>query len=130
MPTLIREPKEDLVYANPLVTGFGISDHSVENPEMVMGKSVIPPKGRNYRHYHINGDLAMFKIKGRDKLLIGPDHEIEELDFVEGDFVYIPRGEIHGAYNTLDEPGLLVFCYIGVNNIEELQKIYVEQPPG
>ncbi|MBT3992248.1 MAG: cupin domain-containing protein [Rhodospirillaceae bacterium] len=126
---IVREPREDLQYAPSLVTGFGINDETVENAGMVMGTSIMPPGGRNYRHYHVNGDLSMYKIKGRDKLLIGPDDDLQELDFVEGDFVYIPRGEIHGAYNTLDEPGFLVFCYTGINNVKELQKVYVEEPP-
>jgi len=29
----------------------------------------------------------------------------------------------------LDEPGFLVFCYTGINNVEELVKVYVEEPP-
>tara|TARA_B100000315_G_scaffold241582_1_gene262593 strand:- start:6196 stop:6594 length:399 start_codon:yes stop_codon:yes gene_type:complete len=126
---LVREPREDLEYAPSLVTGFGINDETVKDAGMVMGTSIMPPGGRNYRHHHVNGDLAMYKIKGHDKLLIGPDDDLQEMDFKEGDFVYIPRGEIHGAYNTLDTPGFLVFCYTGINNVEELVKVYAEELP-
>tara|TARA_B100002003_G_scaffold59962_1_gene55407 strand:- start:140 stop:334 length:195 start_codon:yes stop_codon:yes gene_type:complete len=58
-----------------------------------------------------------------------PDHDITEASFGEGNFKYIPPGEIHGAYNFLDELGFLVFCYTGINNVKELEKVYIEQPP-
>jgi len=125
---LIRAPVEDKIYAEPLITGFGINSDTVENPGLVMGTSIMPPGGRNRRHYHVNADVAMYKIKGHDTLLIGPDHQIEEMDFNEGDFVYIPKGEIHGAINIDNKEGFLVFCYTGINSAEEGIKIYVDPP--
>ena len=126
---IIKAPVEDIEYADPLITGFGINGETVDNPGMVMGSSIMPPGGWNRRHYHVNADVAMYKIKGHDKLLIGPDHQIEELDFKAGDFVFIPKGEIHGAINIDNEEGLLVFCYPGINSHAEGIKVYVE-PPG
>jgi uncharacterized RmlC-like cupin family protein len=128
MARVIRTPREDMVYAEPLVTGVGIDNKTVPKVRMVMGTSIMPPGERNRRHYHVNADLGMFKIKGHDRLLIGPDHEMQEMDFKDGDFVYIPKGEIHGAINLDHQRGLLVLCYVGVGSVEETQKIYVEPP--
>jgi len=49
----------------------------------------------------------MYKIEGHDRMLIGPDYDIQEMDFQKGDFIYIPRGEIHGAINLDNKQGLL-----------------------
>ena len=128
---IIREPQEDRVYAAPLITGFGINDQTVENPSMVMGISTMPPGGWNRRHYHTNAAVGMYKIEGHDRMLIGPDYDIQEMDFQEGDFIYIPRGEIHGAINLDNKQGLLVFCYvIAGGSLEEIKKgkVYVEPP--
>jgi len=125
---IIRSPKEDRQYAQPLITGIGINQDTVENPGMFMGSSIMPPGSRNRRHYHANTDVAMYKIKGHDMLLIGPDHDIQEMEFKEGDFLYIPKGEIHGAYNVDNKEGFLVFCYPGISSGEEGVKIYVEPP--
>ncbi|MFC1909438.1 cupin domain-containing protein [Chloroflexota bacterium] len=129
---IIKEPQEDKVYAAPLITGFGINSETVENPDMVLGTSIMPPGGWNRRHYHTNADVAMYKIKGHDRMSIGPDHEMQEMDFQEGDFIYIPRGEIHGAINLDNKEGFLVFCYVGAGgSLEEIKKgkIYVVPEP-
>ncbi len=123
---VIRIPQKDIQYAEPLITGFGINSQTVEHPGFIMGTSTMPPAGWNRRHYHSNVDLAMFKIRGHDRMMIGPDGAIEEMDFQAGDFIYIPRGEIHGAINLDNQEGLLVLCYVGVDNPEEIHKEYVE----
>jgi len=123
---VIRAPIEDKAYALPLITGIGINGETIDNPGFTMGTSIMPPGGWNRRHYHVNADVAMYKIKGHDKMMIGPDHDIQEMDFKAGDFIYIPAGEIHGAVNLDNEEGFLVFCYPGINTVEEGIKVYVE----
>ena len=44
-----------------------------------------------------------------------------------GDFVHVPRGEIHGTENVSDtEEAQLVFCYPGVPDKEAAETIFVE----
>ena len=128
---VIRAPVEDKAYALPLITGFGINNETIDNPGFIIGTSIMPPGGWNRRHYHTNAAVGMYKIEGHDRMLIGPDYDIQEMDFQEGDFIYIPRGEIHGAINLDNKQGLLVFCYvIAGGSLEEIKKgkVYVEPP--
>ena len=125
---IIRVPRKDLKYAEPLITGFGINSDTIEHPGFIMGTSTMPPGGWNRRHYHSNVDVAMFKIKGHDLMSIGPDDNLVKMDFKEGDFIYIPKGEIHGSINLDNQEGFLVLCYVGVENNADINKIYVDPP--
>jgi len=131
MATIIRKEglKENKTYEPPLVIGFGINNKTVEVPKMVMGHTVLPPGRRNRRHYHVNCNVGVYRIKGRARLLLGPGHEQEEFEVGPGDFVFIPAGEIHAAMNLSDKESTeVVFCYVGVNSIEEANTIFVELP--
>ena len=94
-----------------------------------MGYNMIPPGARNQRHYHVNTAAGQHVVKGRLRMFIGPDHDMKEIDVEEGDFVYVPRGEIHGLMNLSDtEPAELVATYCDVGSVEESGTIYVEPP--
>jgi uncharacterized RmlC-like cupin family protein len=125
---LIRTPTEDKLYAAPLILRVGIDSRTVGNVSMVMGTAMMPPGARGRRHYNVNADLGMYKVKGHERLLVGPDHEMQEMDFAEGDFAYVPKGEIHGSINLDDQPGAVLFCYVGVGGLEDTGRIYIEPP--
>ncbi len=57
------------------LTRIGISGETTENPGFLMGNFSIPPGGKIRRHFNVNADLAMYKVKGQGRLLVGPDHE-------------------------------------------------------
>ena len=106
---------------------YGIEDKTVENPKMTMQHSVIPPGDRNQRHYHINCDAGMYIIKGRLKIFLGPDHEMEEAIVEAGDFAFVPAGVIHGLMNLSDtEEAELVATYSGVKSKEEAGVVLME----
>ncbi len=128
MSTNVRDYKDNPDCAAPAITRIGISGETVETPGFVMGKFSIPPRGRTRRHFNVNADLAMYKVKGRGRLLVGPDHQLEELDFSGEDFAYVHKGEIYCFENTGDEPDFVIFSYIGVNSIEEAQEVFIEPP--
>jgi uncharacterized RmlC-like cupin family protein len=108
---------------------FGIYDKTVADPKMVMGHTIGPPGERGRRHYHTNCSVGMYRIKGRTRYFVGPDDDIKEIDIGPGDFLFIPRGEIHGSLNLSEtEPVELVFCYIGVNSPEEAKTVFAEPP--
>ncbi len=130
MVTIIRF-KDLLANTNaepPCEIFYGITKETVPNANLVMGHTRSGPDMQNQRHYHPRSGAGQCKIKGNDTNLCGPDHDITEVSFGEGNFNYIPPGEIYGTYILLDEPGLLVFCYTDINNVKEVGKVYIEQP--
>ena len=126
MSTIVRDYTENSDIAPPAVTRVGISDEIIENPGFVMGNFSVPPKVKTRRHFNVNADLAMYKVRGHGRLLVGPDHQLEEMDFSAEDFAYIHKGEIYCFENLGDEDDFVIFTYIGVNNIEEAQEVYIE----
>ena len=128
MSTISRDYTDNLDCAVPATTRIGISDQIVENPGFVMVNFSIPPKGRTRRHFNVNADLAMYKVRGQGRLLVGPDHQLEEMDFSAEDFAYVHKGEIYCFENVGDESDFVIFTYIGVSNIEEAQEVYIEPP--
>ena len=116
-------------YEVPLRGQDGICSRTVENPRQTVAHVIIPPGGRNQRHYHVNCDAAGYIIKGRVKMFFGPDHEMEELIAEGGDFFYYPQGVIHGLINLSDtEPVELVSTYSGIGGKEEAGTMFVEPP--
>jgi uncharacterized RmlC-like cupin family protein len=118
----------DLKYEPPLSIGKGIESATVGVPiKMSMARVVIPPGGRNQRHYHINTDTGFHLLKGRLKWILGPDHEMEEVIVEAGDFVYVPRGEIHGLINLSNtEPAEAVATANSAGSTEEGGTMYIE----
>ena len=131
MKVKVIRPKDvniDLVYEPPLVIGKGLDSESVGMPiKMTMGHVIIPPGGRNQRHYHVRTDAGMHILKGRLKMFFGPDHEMEEVVVEAGDFIFTPRGEIHGLMNLSDtEEAELVSSYNSVGSKEEAETVFIE----
>lgn len=131
MIKVIRPPetKKDKRYQPPLTVGWGIDKKTVPGVKNTMAKSIVPPGGRNQRHFHISTDALWYILKGRLKIFYGPDHELKEAVIEAGDFVYIPHGEIHGLINlSNEETAELIAVYGGVGSKEEAQIVYIEKP--
>jgi quercetin dioxygenase-like cupin family protein len=120
----------DTSYEPPLVIGFGIDSRTIDRPPVAMGKTVVPAGGRNQAHLHAKSDACMFIISGSLRMFFGDPRTGEEREVQiahAGDFVHIPRGEIHGLENVSDtEEAHLVFCYPGVPDKEGAETIFVE----
>lgn len=115
---------KDLKYEPPLIIAFGVDD-KIGSKTITMGRTIIPPKGRNQRHYHIC-DATFFIIKGRLRLFMGKDKN--EHQARAGQFVYIPAGVIHGLENMSDTDNAeLVFTYGNCPNKEAAKTIFVEK---
>ena len=123
-----KDAQIDKAFEPPVVPYMGINSKSVGNPiKMTMAKSIVPPGGRNQRHYHVATDAGMYVLKGRFKYFLGPDHEMQEVIAEEGDFVFVPRGEIHGFMNlSKTESAEVIATYDDVGTLEESQTIFVE----
>jgi quercetin dioxygenase-like cupin family protein len=130
MASIIRagDYTADTSYEPPLVIGFGIDSKTVERPPAAMGKTVVPPGARNQAHYHAKSDACLFVIAGSLRFHLGDPSEERDVHVANaGDFVHVPRGEIHGTENVSDtEEAHLVFCYPGVPDKEAAETIFVE----
>jgi uncharacterized RmlC-like cupin family protein len=122
-----KDRMPDPNYEPPLLPGRGIWSESVENPNLTLSRVVIPPGARNQRHYHVNCDAGMYIVKGPLKMFIGPDHEREEFVAETGDFLFAPKGAIHGLANPSEtEPAEIVTCYGGVGHQKEAGTVFIE----
>ena len=131
MITIIKakELEDDTDFEPPLVLGRGITESTVKNTRLTLSHNFIPPGGRNQRHYHVKTDAGMFILRGRLRLFFGPDFNMKEAIAEEGDFVFIPQGEIHGLMNLSDtEPAQIGACFGGVGSEDEAETIFVEPP--
>ena len=129
--TVVRQKqvKTDIDYEPPLRVGFGINDQTVEMSNAVMGRTVLVPGAEpNPTHYHRNNDVCWFIMSGKIRLIAARSDcsDRKEIILEAGDFVYIPSGAIHVIANaSKTEEASLVFCYIGVPNIEASGNVWL-----
>jgi quercetin dioxygenase-like cupin family protein len=116
----------DVTYEPPLVIAFGVDKHSVGSKTITMGRTRIPPGGRNQAHYH-SCEASFFIRKGRLRLFMGEDRR--EYVVTENQFVYIPAGVIHGLQNLSDtETAELIFTYGNCPSKDDAGTFFVEKP--
>lgn len=112
----------DLKFEPPLRVGFGISDQTIEGANAVMGRTVLVPGAEaNPTHYHRNNDVCWYIMSGKVRCISARSDMSarKEIILEAGDFVYIPSGAIHVIANASQtEEASLIFCYIGVPNVE------------
>jgi mannose-6-phosphate isomerase-like protein (cupin superfamily) len=131
MITVVRPPQvcRDVEYQPPLTVGWGIDKTIIPTVKNTMARSIVPPGGRNQRHFHVWTDALWFILKGSLTIFCGPDHDTKEVVVEAGDFVYIPHGEIHGFMNMSDsEAAELIAVYGEVGHREDAHTTYVEKP--
>ncbi len=131
MIKVVRPPdvNHDVVYQPPVAVGWGIDKAVAPGIRNTMARSVVPPAGRNQRHFHVRTDALWFILKGSLKIFAGPDHELQEIVVQAGDFVYIPHGEIHGFMNMSEnEAAELIAVYGEVGHKDEAETTYIEKP--
>ena len=131
--TVIRRKQvgTDLTYEPPLRVGFGISDKTVEGANAVMGRTILVPGAQpNATHYHANNDVCWYILFGTIRLIAAKSDcsDRNEILLETGDFVYIPSGAIHVIANASQtEEASLVFCYIGVPNVEASGNVWLNR---
>jgi len=116
---------QDVTYEPPLVIAFGVDKHSVGSATVTMGRTRIPPGGRNQAHYH-SCEASFFIRKGTLRLFMG--EERKEYTVKENRFVYIPPGIIHGLQNlSPTETAELVFTYGNCPSKDDAGTVFVEK---
>jgi uncharacterized RmlC-like cupin family protein len=131
--TVVRQSKvgTDTTYEPPLRVGFGLSDATVDGANAVMGRTVlVPGAGPNPTHYHAKNDVCWHILSGRIRCITARSDGSgrKEIILEAGDFVYIPSGAIHVIANaSATEEASLVFCYIGVPNVEAAGNVWLTE---
>ena len=96
-----------------------------------MGRTIIPPGGRNGLHFHKNCDTTIYVVKGPINIYYKEEEEIRSREVPPGHFVYFPRGCVHGQENPDEsEAAELIFTYGGMPNKEAAGTTFVDDPRG
>ena len=131
--TVVRQSKVgvDTAYEPPLRVGFGVSDKTVSSPTRSWDAPCwCRARGPNPTHYHANNDVCWYIMSGKIRLIQARSDcsDRKEVILEAGDFVYIPSGAIHVIANASQtEEASLVFCYIGVPNVEASGNVWLTQ---
>tara|TARA_B100000315_G_scaffold241582_1_gene262594 strand:- start:6632 stop:7027 length:396 start_codon:yes stop_codon:yes gene_type:complete len=125
----IKEPLENLDLLPPALAEIGVTGDVAPTPGMMMGRFYIEPDSHTCSQFNINADLAMFIVEGSGKLITGPKHDDETDTFEDKDFIYVERGEIFSLENMASSTCKIIFTYVGVERIDDLQRTFVEAPP-
>ena len=131
--TVVRQQQvgTDTTYEPPLRVGFGISDKTVDMANAVMGRTILVPGAEpNPTHYHANNDVCWYIMSGKVRLIQAKSDlsDRKEVILAAGDFVYIPSGAIHVIANASQtEEASLVFCYIGVGNVDASGTVWLKK---
>ena len=84
------------------------------------------PGGKTRIHHHGPCETSIYVLSGRAHYTWGPTGLEHEMDAVEGDFVYIPAGEIHVEENaSMDAPLVVVLT----RNCPDSHVVYVDDGP-
>lgn len=120
--------EQDTKYEPPLSIGWGV-DESIGSKTITSGRTIVPPGGRNQRHYHTNADVAMFIRKGKLRFYFGPDEDIKEYVIGENYFVFCPKGTIHGMENlSKTDTAEIIFTFGNCPSKKAAGTTYVEKP--
>ena len=118
---------KDTQYEPPLIIAWGVDEATTGTKTITMGRTIIPPGGRNQRHYHANSDAAFFVRKGTIKVLIGK--EKREYVVPENHIVYSPAGAVHGLINMSNtETAELIFTYGNCPSKQAAGTVFLEEP--
>ena len=84
------------------------------------------PGGKTRVHHHGPCETSIYILSGRARYTWGPTGLESAMDAIEGDFVYIPAGEIHVEENASDAAPLVVVL---TRNCPDSHVVYVDGGP-
>ena len=118
---------KDTQYEPPLIIAWGVDESTTGTKTITMGRTIIPPRGRNQRHYHANCDAAFFVRKGTIKIFLGESKK--EYTVPENHIVFSPKGVIHGLINMSEtDTAELIFTYGNCSSKKAAGTVFLEDP--
>jgi uncharacterized RmlC-like cupin family protein len=79
---------------------IAISEATVGSTGIYASIVTTPPGGGTLVHHHGDCETCVYVLLGRARFTFGPTGVERELFADEGDFVFIPAGEIHAESNV------------------------------
>lgn len=70
-------------------------------------EAIVPPGGGPPPHIHTNEDETFYIVEGSSEFLLGK----ERISAGPGDFVSVPRGEVHCFHNASDAVARLILTF-------------------
>ena len=120
---------EDKAYEPPYAIRWGVDRESTGTQTITMGRTIIPPRGRNRLHYHKNCDTTIYVVRGPINIYWKEGGDIKRREVRAGHFVYFPCGCIHGQENPSGtDPAELIFTYGGMPNKDAAGTTFVDDP--
>ena len=120
---------EDKAYEPPYAIRWGVNRETTGTGTITMGRTIIPPRGRNGLHYHKNCDTTIYVVKGPINIYYKDGDEITRKEIPQGHFVYFPQTCIHGQENpSHTEVAELIFTYGAMPNKEAAGTTFVDDP--
>jgi quercetin dioxygenase-like cupin family protein len=81
---------------------------------LVLGRTVLPPRARHEPHSHPNCDEFLFVVRGRGTIYT----ETGEEPAGEDDVIFTRAGSVHGFNNTSDDDVLLLWGWSGAGSLD------------
>ena len=69
---------EDKAYEPPYDIRWGVNRETTGTDTITMGRTIIPPRGRNALHFHQNCDTTIYVVKGPINIYWKEGEEIHE----------------------------------------------------
>ena len=101
-----NEPIQDLEHT---VRRVLVDAHTVGAEQMTFAYCRFEAKmSFHKKHVHRNAEEIMYILSGKG---IGGVGDEGEMDMVQGDTIWVPKGAVHWFYNPHDEPCEMLFVY-------------------
>jgi quercetin dioxygenase-like cupin family protein len=77
---------------------------------LTFGYAVFDPKTSFHKkHFHPNAEEVFYLLSGKGMGGVGLGSK--EVEIVEGDTIWVPKGEVHWLYNPFDKRCEILFVY-------------------
>jgi quercetin dioxygenase-like cupin family protein len=86
----------------------------VPNRELLLVRVNIDPGRAHQFHTHPNREEILYVLSGQAEQWVGREHRILK----PGDVAFVPKGEVHGTYNSFSEP-LVVLAILAPSDAPE-----------
>ena len=93
---------------NDMERSIAVSAETVGSVGLYSSVVTTGPGGRTRIHHHGECETSIYILAGRARYTWGPSGLEEAMEAGEGDFIYIPAGEIHVEENASTSEPLVV----------------------
>ena len=93
---------------NEMERSIAVSAEAVGSVGLYSSVVTTAPGGKTRIHHHGPCETSIYILSGRARYTWGPTGLEESMDAAEGDFVYIPAGEVHVEENASEREPLVV----------------------